>query len=49
MRKNAMAAHDDLDLQEYVAAVAVSRLMLGPSARVQAPPSPTEYRILFGG
>ncbi|WP_249522811.1 bifunctional FO biosynthesis protein CofGH [Modestobacter marinus] len=37
--RTAMAAHDDLDLQEYVAAVAVSRLMLGPSARVQAPPN----------
>ena len=34
-----MAAHDDLDLQEYVAAVAVTRLLLGPKARVQAPPN----------
>jgi FO synthase len=37
--RTAMAAHDDLELQEYVAAVAVSRLMLGPAARVQAPPN----------
>src|SRR3954462_12520909 len=37
--RTAMAAHDDLDLQEYVAAVAVSRLLLGPKARVQAPPN----------
>src|SRR5215207_3192908 len=37
--RTAMAAHDDLDLQEYVAAVAVSRLLLGPKARVQVPPN----------
>src|SRR3954449_3278109 len=37
--RTAMAAHDDLGLQEYVAAVAVSRLLLGPKARVQAPPN----------
>ncbi|MCU1605100.1 MAG: fbiC [Modestobacter sp.] len=37
--RTAMAAAADLELQEYVAAVAVSRLMLGPSARVQAPPN----------
>ena len=37
--RTAMAAHDDLGLQEYVAAVAVSRLLLGPAARVQAPPN----------
>jgi FO synthase len=37
--RTAMAAHDDLELQEYVAAVAVTRLMLGPAARVQAPPN----------
>ncbi|CCH86915.1 FO synthase, 7, 8-didemethyl-8-hydroxy-5-deazariboflavin synthase [Modestobacter italicus] len=37
--RTAMAAHDDLGLQEYVAAVAVSRLVLGPAARVQAPPN----------
>jgi FO synthase len=37
--RTAMQAHDDLELQEYVAAVAVSRLLLGPAARVQAPPN----------
>src|SRR3954467_5217661 len=37
--RTAMAAHDDLELQEYVAAVVVSRLLLGPKARVQAPPN----------
>src|ERR671921_723059 len=37
--RTAMAAHDDLGLQEYVAAVAVTRLLLGPRARVQAPPN----------
>ncbi|MEU2349503.1 bifunctional FO biosynthesis protein CofGH [Modestobacter sp. NPDC049651] len=37
--RTAMAAHDDLGLQEYVAAVAVSRLLLGPKMRVQAPPN----------
>src|SRR3954453_23852015 len=37
--RTAMAAHDDLELQEYVASVAVSRLLLGPKARVQAPPN----------
>ncbi|MPQ98224.1 7,8-didemethyl-8-hydroxy-5-deazariboflavin synthase [Modestobacter sp. I12A-02628] len=37
--RTAMAAADDLELQEYVAAVAVTRLMLGPKARVQAPPN----------
>ncbi|MGY1641531.1 bifunctional FO biosynthesis protein CofGH [Geodermatophilus sp. SYSU D00703] len=37
--RTAMAAADDLGLQEYVAAVAVTRLLLGPKARVQAPPN----------
>jgi FO synthase len=37
--RTAMAAHDDLELQEYIAAVAVTRLLLGPKARVQAPPN----------
>ena len=37
--RTAMAATDDLGLQEYVAAVAVTRLLLGPKARVQAPPN----------
>src|SRR3954452_24988921 len=37
--RTAMAAHDDLQLQEYVAAVALSRRLRGPKARVQAPPN----------
>src|SRR3954470_19466469 len=37
--RTAMAAHDDLELQEYIANVAVTRLLLGPRARVQAPPN----------
>jgi FO synthase len=37
--RTAMAGSCDLDLQEYVAAVAVTRLLLGPKARVQAPPN----------
>jgi FO synthase len=45
-----MAAHDDLELQEYVANVAVTRLLLGPKARVQAPPNlsdSTELELLL--
>lgn len=37
--RTAMQAHDDLGLQEYLAAIAVTRLLLGPSARVQTPPN----------
>ena len=37
--RTAMAAHEDLGLQEYIAAVAVTRLLLGPAMRVQAPPN----------
>lgn len=42
----AMMAADDLETQEYVAAVAVARLVLGPKARVQAPPNLTDAREL---
>ena len=35
----AMRHTDDLDLDEYRAAIAVTRLVLGPRARVQAPPN----------
>lgn len=35
----AMRHADDLDLDEYRAAIAVSRIVLGPKARVQAPPN----------
>ena len=35
----AMRHADDLDLDEYRAAIAVTRIVLGPRARVQAPPN----------
>jgi FO synthase len=35
----AMRHNDDLALDEYVAAIAVSRILLGPKVRVQAPPN----------
>jgi len=35
----AMRHTDDLGLEEYRAAIAVTRLLLGPKARVQAPPN----------
>jgi FO synthase len=35
----AMRDEPDLDLDEYVATIAVARLLLGPSLRVQAPPN----------
>ncbi|MCW2787118.1 MAG: fbiC [Marmoricola sp.] len=35
----AMRHTDDLGLEEYVAAIAVSRILLGPKVRLQAPPN----------
>jgi FO synthase len=35
----AMRHTDDLDLDEYRAAIAVTRIVLGPKARIQAPPN----------
>jgi FO synthase len=35
----AMRHTDDLGLEEYVAAIAVSRIVLGPKVRLQAPPN----------
>jgi len=35
----AMRHIDDLDLEEYVAAIAVARVVLGPRMRIQAPPN----------
>ncbi|MGZ8738322.1 MAG: bifunctional FO biosynthesis protein CofGH [Nocardioides sp.] len=35
----AMRHEDDLGLEEYVAAIAVSRIVLGPKMRIQAPPN----------
>jgi FO synthase len=47
----AMRHTDDLDLDEYRAAIAVTRLVLGPKARIQAPPNLVdlaECRALLG-
>jgi len=44
--RTAMQAHDDLELQEYIAAVAVTRLLLGPKARVQVPPNLSDSTAL---
>ena len=38
----AMMRRDDLPLEEYIAAVAVSRIVLGAGARLQAPPNLTD-------
>ena len=46
----AMRHTDDLDLDSYRAAIAVTRIVLGPKARVQAPPNRvdlTECRALL--
>ena len=45
-----MRSVPDLDAQEYVATVAVARLLLGPSIRLQAPPNlsdPAELNLLL--
>jgi FO synthase len=47
----AMRHADDLALEEYVAAIAVSRIVLGPKVRLQAPPNLvdlTECAALLG-
>ncbi|MDQ4112473.1 MAG: bifunctional FO biosynthesis protein CofGH, partial [Actinomycetota bacterium] len=47
----AMRHVDDLGLDEYLAAIAVTRIVLGPKARVQAPPNLVdldECRALLG-
>jgi len=44
--RTAMRAADDLELQEYIAAVAVGRLVLGPGARLQVPPNLTDAEEL---
>lgn len=47
----AMRHTDDLALDEYLAAIAVSRILLGPKVRVQAPPNLVdleECRALLG-
>ncbi|TSB19163.1 7,8-didemethyl-8-hydroxy-5-deazariboflavin synthase [Streptomyces benahoarensis] len=46
----AMRGMPDAELEELAAAIAVSRLLLGPSARIQAPPNlvDAEYALLIG-
>jgi FO synthase len=46
----AMRGMPDAELEELAAAVAVTRLLLGPSARVQAPPNlvDDEYALIVG-
>ncbi len=49
--RTAMAAAPDADFNEFLACVAVARLVLGPDMRIQAPPnlvSPTECLALLG-
>ncbi|HEX5090667.1 MAG TPA: bifunctional FO biosynthesis protein CofGH [Nocardioides sp.] len=41
--ETAMRHADDLGLDEYRAAIAVTRLLLGPKARVQAPPNLVDH------
>ncbi|MEU9386839.1 bifunctional FO biosynthesis protein CofGH [Streptomyces sp. NPDC048279] len=46
----AMRAVPDADLEEYLAAIAVARILLGPKTRIQAPPNlsdPDELRLLL--
>jgi FO synthase len=44
--RTAMQNEADLDLQEYVAAVAVARIVLGADATIQAPPNLTDANEL---
>jgi FO synthase len=44
--RTAMQNDEDLGLQEYIAAVAVARIVLGPDATVQAPPNLTNTEEL---
>lgn len=46
----AMRAMPDAELEELAAAIAVTRLVLGPSARIQAPPNlvDEEYPLIIG-
>jgi FO synthase len=49
--RTAMAAAPDADFDDFLATVAVARLVLGPDMRIQAPPnlvSPTECLALLG-
>lgn len=40
--RTAMQNHEDLGLTEYIAGVAVARLVMGPEAHIQAPPNLTQ-------
>ncbi|MCW2755104.1 MAG: mqnE, partial [Marmoricola sp.] len=44
----AMRHTDDLALDEYVAAIAVSRILLGPKVRLQAPPNLVDTELASG-
>ncbi|WP_281278537.1 bifunctional FO biosynthesis protein CofGH [Streptomyces tateyamensis] len=46
----AMRAMPDAELEELAAAIAVARVVLGPGARIQAPPNlvDAEYRLIIG-
>ncbi|KJK57154.1 bifunctional FO biosynthesis protein CofGH [Saccharothrix sp. ST-888] len=46
----AMRAMPDAELEELAAVIAVTRLVLGPSARIQAPPNlvDSEYELIIG-
>ncbi len=44
--RTAMQNEADLALEEYVAAVAVARIVMGPDATIQAPPNLTDEREL---
>jgi FO synthase len=47
----AMRAEPDADIEEYIASIAVARIILGPSMRLQAPPNlvdPIEFGRLLG-
>ena len=49
----AMRATPDADLEDYLATIAVARLVMGPRARIQAPPNLTDpgqlHRLLAAG
>ena len=45
----AMRHADDLALDDYRAAIAVTRLLLGPKARVQAPPNLVDLEAASAG
>ena len=44
--ETAMAHSSDLGLDDYLATIAVTRLLLGPQMRIQVPPNLTDPRVL---